>query len=81
MRKSAIGSSFSEKLVLFSSVWERDIHLLLRACKEENFAKWHEFVEGKIRHTPAVPKYLSLYASRETILFKYILKNINIYGI
>jgi hypothetical protein len=31
--------------------------------------------------TPSVPKCLSLYVSRETTLIKYILKNINIYGI
>jgi hypothetical protein len=31
--------------------------------------------------TPSVPKCLSLYASRESTLIKYILKNINIYGI
>jgi hypothetical protein len=31
--------------------------------------------------TPSVPKCLSFYASRETTLIKYILKNINIYGI
>jgi hypothetical protein len=34
-----------------------------------------------IVNTPSVPKYLSLYAFRETTLIKYILKNINIYGI
>jgi hypothetical protein len=34
-----------------------------------------------LRTAPSVPKYLSLYASRETTLIKYILKNINIYSI
>jgi hypothetical protein len=35
----------------------------------------------KYMHPPSVPKYLSLYAFREITLIKYILKNINIYGI